>query len=818
MHILLIGSGGREHAIAWALAKSPRLTKLSIAPGKLKLLALVSLMDDFLPSSHAFVYTRSSNGGTSSVPKSTNVPINPVGPHFTDLVRFAIDNKVDLVVAGPEQPLVEGIHAAFQKVGIPCFGPSKDAAQIEGSKVFSKNFMARHHIPTAVYKTFSKFEDAKAFVESYAGDLVIKASGLAAGKGVLIPESREEAIAGLKSIMLDDVFGQAGSEVVIEERLTGEEVSVLAFSDGYTVIPLPASQDHKRAYDGDKGPNTGGMGAYAPAPIYTSDLAAEVKRTILQPTINGMRRDGYPFVGLLYAGLMLTPTGPKVIEFNCRFGDPETQVVLPLLDDHCDLAEIMFACTQGRLDAVPVAFKRTFAATVVGAAKGYPGSYQKGTPITLPSQLPSNTMIFHAGTTITNGQLVSSGGRVIAVTSVAETLPEALSSSYAAIRQVKFDGMEYRTDIGHHALKLLETRSRGGTTYADAGVSIDAGNLLVEKIKPAVKATRRSGADADLGGFGGVFDLKAAGFRDPVLVSGTDGVGTKLKIAMASRKHDTIGIDLVAMNVNDVIVVGAEPLFFLDYYASSKLEVDVAKDVITGIAHGCKESGCALIGGETAEMPGIYQHGDYDLAGFVVGAVERDQILPKLELIKPGDALLGLPSSGVHSNGYSLVRHVVSLAGLDYASACPYTPPIPGQTLGEALLTPTRLYVKQLLPVVRQQLIKSMAHITGGGFIDNVPRSLPEHAGVVIDAASWPLLPVFKWLKSAGGIANLELARTFNCGIGMVLVVDPAHVAQVKHLLAQAGETVYEIGRIVDRAANGGEPVKMLNMETAWGN
>ncbi|KAH6560748.1 hypothetical protein BASA60_011165 [Batrachochytrium salamandrivorans] len=791
MNVLVVGSGGREHALCWALAKSAKVNAIYVAPG---------------------------NGGTVGIPKVTNVAIESSGADFTELVCFATDNKIDLAIVGPEQPLVEGIEGAFRKVGVPCFGPSKGAAQIEGSKAFSKAFMDRHHIPTAAYKTFTKYDEAEAYIRSLTFKYVIKASGLAAGKGVLLPETLEEGISGLKSMMLDAVFGSAGSEVIIEERMEGEEVSILALSDGYTVIPFPAAQDHKRAYDGDKGPNTGGMGAYAPAPIYTSDLATLVKRTILQPTVDGMRRDGYPFVGVLFAGLMLTPSGPKVIEFNCRFGDPETQVVLPLLESHCDLAEILFACTQGRLDSVPVAFKRQFASTVVGASKGYPGSYKKGKLVTIPAHLENNVMVFHAATAFENGQLITSGGRVLAVTAVADTLPSALKSIYDVLPKVTFEGMEYRTDIGHRALKLLQEYTHSGATYAEAGVSIDSGNLLVEKIKPFVKATRRPGADADLGGFGGIFDLKAAGYRDPVLVSGTDGVGTKLKIAQAVRKHDTIGIDLVAMSVNDVIVQGAEPLFFLDYYASSKLEIDVAKDVVAGIAQGCKDSGCALVGGETAEMPGIYQHGEYDLAGFVVGAVDRDQVLPRLDLILPGDVLLGLPASGVHSNGFSLVRHVVAMSGLDYDSACPFTTSTPGQTLGEALLTPTRLYVKQLLPVIRKNLVKSMSHITGGGFIDNVPRTLPDHVGVVIDANSWPLLPVFKWVKSAGGVANMELARTFNCGIGMVLVVAAENVSEVKNILNEHGETVYQIGYVVDRSANEGSVhVKMTNMENAWG-
>ncbi|RKO86614.1 hypothetical protein BDK51DRAFT_16222, partial [Blyttiomyces helicus] len=607
-----------------------------------------------------------------------------------------------------------------------------------------------------------------------------------------------------------------GSEVVIEERLVGEEVSVLAFTDGYTVIPMPAAQDHKRALNEDKGPNTGGMGAYAPAPVYTKELAADVLRRVLQPTIAGMRRDGesHPFVGVLYAGLILTSTGPNVLEYNARFGDPETQVILPLLDDSSDLAEIMLAAAEGRLDSVAVAFRRASAATVVLAAKGYPAAYEKGKEIKIQA-LPQGATVFHAGTKVADGTLVTSGGRVLAVTGVAPTLPEAIALANASVKYVSFEGSQNRTDIGHRALSLLAAKQTSGTTYADAGVSIDAGNLLVEQIKPLVKATRRSGADADLGGFGGVFDLKAAGYADPVLISGTDGVGTKLKIAQAIRKADTIGIDLVAMSVNDVVVQGAEPLFFLDYYASSRLEVDVARDVVAGIAAGCTESGCALIGGETAEMPGIYQEGDYDLAGFVVGAVERTDVLPKLDLMYPGDVLLGLPSSGVHSNGFSLVRHVVAQAGLDYASPCPFESPLTNQSLGEALLTPTRIYVRQLLPSIRRGLIKSMAHITGGGFTDNVPRALPKGLDAVIDASTWVLPPVFKWLKRVGGIGDAELARTFNCGIGMVVIVDASNVDEVTRLLTEAGEKVARIGKIV--ASRGAEPAcEVTGMAAAW--
>jgi phosphoribosylformylglycinamidine cyclo-ligase len=309
---------------------------------------------------------------------------------------------------------------------------------------------------------------------------------------------------------------------------------------------------------------------------------------------------------------------------------------------------------------------------------------------------------------------------------------------------------------------------KNGLTYKDAGVDIDAGEELVTRIGPAAKATRRPGADADLGGFGGLFDLKAAGFKDPILVSGTDGVGTKLKLAIDTKKFDGIGQDLVAMCVNDIVVQGAEPLFFLDYYATGKLDVDAAAITVGGIARACKESGCALIGGETAEMPGLYAKGDFDLAGFTVGAVERDGILPKLDTMKEGDVLIGFASSGVHSNGYSLVRKVVEKSGLGLDAPSPFG----GGTLGEALLTPTRLYVKPALAAMKAGGVKGLAHITGGGITDNLPRCLPEGLDGEVNLAAIAVLPVFKWLAKEAGIAEAEMLRTFNCGIGMVAVVD----------------------------------------------
>ncbi len=332
-----------------------------------------------------------------------------------------------------------------------------------------------------------------------------------------------------------------------------------------------------------------------------------------------------------------------------------------------------------------------------------------------------------------------------------------------------------------------------GLTYADAGVDIDAGEALIDRIKPMVKATQRLGADGSIGGFGGAFDLKAAGFKDPVLISGTDGVGTKLRIAIDTGILNTVGIDLVAMCVNDILANGAEPLFFLDYFATGHLDTDKAAAVISGIAKGCTESGCALIGGETAEMPGMYEGDDFDLAGFVVGAAERDSMLPRHDDMAAGDILIGLSSSGPHSNGYSLIRKIVEISGLSWDDSSPFAQ---DQTLGQSLITPTRLYVKSLLPLIRSGQISGLAHITGGGLTDNTPRMLPKHLRAEFDFESWERPAVFKWLQETGNIAEDEMQRAFNCGIGMVICVKPEAVMDVLSELEASGEIATVIGQL----------------------
>jgi phosphoribosylformylglycinamidine cyclo-ligase len=332
-----------------------------------------------------------------------------------------------------------------------------------------------------------------------------------------------------------------------------------------------------------------------------------------------------------------------------------------------------------------------------------------------------------------------------------------------------------------------------GLTYAQAGVDIDAGNALVERIKPLAKSTRRPGAEASLGGFGALFDLKAAGYDDPLLVTTTDGVGTKLKVAIETGIHDTVGIDLVAMCVNDLLAQGAEPLMFLDYFATGKLDVEAAATVVAGIAEGCRQAGCALVGGETAEMPGMYAEGDYDMAGFCVGAVDRDKVLPRMADQKSGDILVGLGSTGPHSNGYSLVRRIVERSGLAWDAPAPFED---SKTLAQALLAPTRIYVKTVLPHLKAGRIEGLAHITGGGLIENPPRAIAEGLVARFDWDAWELPPVFAWMQQVGGISDQELRRTFNCGIGLMLIVDPRDLAEVLEGLVRAEEDAFVIGEL----------------------
>ena len=418
MKVMVIGSGGREHTIIKALKKSPKITELYALPG---------------------------NGGIAADAVCVDIKAKDID----SAVDFAVKNKIDYAVVAPDDPLVLGMVDALEKAGVPCFGPRKNAAIIEGSKVFSKNLMKKYNIPTAAYETFSDKDSALEYLETAAIPTVIKADGLALGKGVIIAETREDAKAAVISMMEDKMFGESGSNIVIEEFLTGPEVSVLSFTDGKTVVPMISSMDHKRALDGDNGLNTGGMGTIAPNPYYTADVAKRCMEEIFLPTIAAMNSEGRTFKGCLYFGLMITPNGPKVIEYNCRFGDPETQVVLPLLET--DLFEIMQAVTEERLGDIDVKFSEKSACCVIMASNGYPQKYDTGFEITIPDGLGAE--VFVAGGKLSDdGKLLTSGGRVLGVTALGDDLESAVSASYKAVSQITFENAYYRKDIGKRAL------------------------------------------------------------------------------------------------------------------------------------------------------------------------------------------------------------------------------------------------------------------------------------------------------------------------------------------------------------------------------
>ena len=418
MQVLVIGGGGREHALVWKIKQSPKVEKIFCAPG---------------------------NAGTAEIAENISIAADDI----KGLLEFALQKEIGLTVVGPEQPLVKGIVDKFEEKGLRIFGPNERAAELEGSKSFSKDIMKKYELPTAKYKTFNSADIAKKYVKIKNCPLVVKADGLAAGKGVLLCQTTDEALAAVDSIMGKRSFGEAGDQIVIEEFLEGEEISVLAFCDGKTILLMDSAQDHKAAYDGDKGPNTGGMGAYSPAPIFTETMRQKVRDRIMLPMIRAMQQEGRPYKGVLYAGLMLTKTGPQILEFNARFGDPETQPLLARMDS--DIVPIFEACIDGTLDQCSLEWKNESSVCVVMAAKGYPNSYNKGMPISGfkdANELPG-VMVFHAGTKQHDGEVLTSGGRVLGVTAIGENITTAICRAYEAVEKIQWDGIHYRKDIGH---------------------------------------------------------------------------------------------------------------------------------------------------------------------------------------------------------------------------------------------------------------------------------------------------------------------------------------------------------------------------------
>jgi len=764
MRVLVVGSGGREHALALKLAESALVDRLSVAPG---------------------------NGGTEA--RGWNIPIDATD--IATIVDFAYKEAVDLVVVGPEAPLALGLADALAERSsltgrqILCFGPGRLAARLESSKAFSKDMMWRLGIPTAAYRNFSgpdDFEAAAEFMRRAPWPLVVKGSGLASGKGVFLPSSVPEAIGLVHELLRGGMLGTAGSELVIEERLDGEEFSILAFCDGTRIAVMPGAQDHKRLLDGDQGPNTGGMGAYAPA--CPPERAAEYARIAIEPVVRDLAASGMPFIGVIYAGIIVTSQGPRVLEYNCRFGDPEAQAILALFDG--DLAATLAACASGDIRSAMPVWKSGAAACVVMASEGYPEAPVGG--VRLAGLEPEGSAyVLHAGTELDAGVLVSRTGRVLGVVAYGPDLREALSSAYAKVDAISFPGARFRRDIGARGLATLarEDRQLAGSAYAASGVDIDAGNEAVRRMAGAVRATYTDAVLSGIGSFGGLWDAASlAGMAAPVLVGSTDGVGTKVKLAAQAKSYRSIGMDIVNHCIDDILVQGARPLFFLDYFASSRIDPGQVAQAVGGMAAACQSSGCVLLGGETAEMPGVYQPGEFDIAGTIVGVVERVSILPSAG-IGAGDVLVGFRSDGPHTNGYSLVRMVFD--GIDLSTVYPEL----GAPLGQVLLAPHRSYLPLLWPILRDRpgLIKGLAHLTGGGFVENVPRILPAGLEAVIERGRWPVPPLYRLMERLGRIEPDEMYRVFNMGIGMVAVVEHKRADE---LVAAAGEECWIVGHL----------------------
>ncbi len=788
--VLVIGGGGREHALALALTESDRLGHLWVAPG---------------------------NAGTAD----WNVDLD-VADHAA-VTGFCVGQGVDLVIVGPEAPLVAGLVDDLAAAGVPAFGPGAHAARLEGSKAHTRRFAERWGIPSPAAATFDDPGEAEAYVRSCGHQVVVKADGLAAGKGVIVPDSPGQAVDAIRTLMGDRAVGDAGATVVIEERLVGPEVSLIGFCDGETVVALPPAQDHKRALEGDRGPNTGGMGAFAPTPTCPPELVDELTEVFLQRAVDGMRAEGSRYVGMLYAGLMLTTDGPRLLEYNCRFGDPEAQVLLPLLDT--PLLDVVEACIQGRLASCDVRLRPGAAATVVMASGGYPGAYETGHCITGLDRAAATSTVVHAGTVADDGHVVTSGGRVLAVTGVGTDIGEALDRAYAGVAEIRFCGAQFRSDIGARAARrasgsgsstesagrIEEARPERGDgarararaevqvgapvstsdAYATAGVDLAAGDDAVDRIAHRVAATHDHRVLRGIGAFGGAISLAGlAELDEPVLVASTDGVGTKTLLAAAHDRWECVGADIVNHGVDDVLVQGARPLAFLDTVAAGRLDPVVVERIVGSMADACATVGCVLLGGETAEMPGVIEVGAVDVAGTMLGVVDRADLLPNDE-VGPGHLVVGLAAHGLHTNGWSLVRRLVADRDL--------TEPRPGGEvpLVDELLVPHRSYLGPLDKAIGAGLVDALAHITGGGIPGNLSRALPDGVGADLHLDRWEIPGLQRWLIEEAGIGIDEASTIWNLGLGMLALVRPDRLDELR---AAIDEPTWVIGELTDRA------------------
>eukprot|EP00929_Paragymnodinium_shiwhaense_P066986 TRINITY_DN33680_c0_g1_i1.p1 TRINITY_DN33680_c0_g1~~TRINITY_DN33680_c0_g1_i1.p1 ORF type:complete len:2189 (-),score=547.14 TRINITY_DN33680_c0_g1_i1:559-7125(-) len=861
--VLVLGSGAKEHSLAWKLSRSSDVSQVYIAPG---------------------------NGGTGRAPMTNddmdNAPVDRInltidGPDYSDVVRFCREHDVGLAVIGCVHMLAGGLADVLRSNDINVFGPSHAATEIETSKAFAKGFMKRHNIPTVPSETFqgsASLEAALKYVDSSPVDVVVKTSSRIGESSMIAPrpdadwgrqgsfgaaaDLKEDAMEGVRDCLERKLHGEAGQEIIIEQRQDGTEICILCLSDGKNVAALPATQDYKRAYDSDAGPNTPGMGAFAPATIVTPALLDQIKAEVMQPTIDGLRSEGKAFVGCLSLEIIITVDGPKLLEFSCCFGDLDTQVILPLID--FDLADVLKSCAQGHLSVNAVhAPANLSSVAVVMASDGYPGAgkievgheisgleraccvpgvsiFHECTEATVELKTPPaaarrqsalKVMLRNQRSGLVSAPakspaLTTSGGRVLAVTGVGRGLTEARERAYVAVRSIQFSGAHFRSDIAAvpepseqtpKAAKLT-TKVNGkkdGITYLSAGVDLQMEDAIRASFLPLVQRTQRPGCDTTQEcsmGIGGLCDIGALHFKDPIAVNSTNAVGTKLKVAIAMGHFDTVGTDVVALCANDVVARGAEPVYFMDHYAAPKLDAQQAMQIAKGMADGCSEAKCAFFGSKNAEMPGIFAESGFDLVGFCAGFAERSQVLPKKDLMREGDVIIGLQSSGIHSNGFSLVRSVTRAAGIKFRMAAPFDPT---QSLGEVLLTPSRIYTKPVMSLVRAGKLKGAAPIANGGLKRSIPRIMPTHLQAALKADAWALPALFRWMAGKFKIPCDEMAATFNCGIGMALVVAKEDVSDAMRLLKEAHEEPVIIGELLKRSDRD-DPFKIEGAESAW--
>uniref|UniRef100_A0A803SLF4 phosphoribosylformylglycinamidine cyclo-ligase n=1 Tax=Anolis carolinensis TaxID=28377 RepID=A0A803SLF4_ANOCA len=696
--VLVIGSRGREHALAWKLAQSPHVKQVLVAPG---------------------------NAGTVNDGKISNSAV--LISNHTILAQFCKDHNIGFVIAGPEVMLTAGIVDDLIAAGVSCFGPTARAAQLGTNRHFSKVFLEQHDIPTARWKAFSSSREACTFINSADFPaFVIKPSGFGHRQEVILASNTEEACKATQEILQGNIFGDYREMVIVEELLKGEEFSCLCFVDGNTFTSMPPVQVQKQLLDGEQGPSTVGMGAYGPVP--------QVAQMIFSHCV--LRADA------------------QILRF------------LRLLCH--DLCEVIQAAIDGRLCDVTLSWSDNLTAVAIAMAwEGCPAQSAEITGLLQAKEL--GLEIFHGATIKKNDKVLTNGSRVLAVTAIQQGLMSALEEAYKGLEVIYFQNATYRKDVGTLALKFL-----GQSVYV------------------FLQSTSRQ-CHEEQQGTPAFYDLRASGYIDPIIISQIKGIGTKQKIAQLCNKHDTIGQDLVAMCVNEILAQGAEPLFFLHHFAFGKLDVGVAQVITDGIAEACDQAGCLLL--EANEMSGTWASGEYHLVGFAVGAVERGRHLPQQEKVTSGDVLIGISSSGLHSQGFSLVRKIISTSLPHYLSSVPVGCNS-SCTLGEQLLTPSKIYSKPLLPLFRSGNVKVCLHIAERGLMGSFSNILPEKNSVVLDAHCWKMPSIFSWLQEEGNLSEEEMMKTFNCGIGAVLVVQKEVAGQVLKDV-QKYEDAWLIGKVI---------------------